>query len=76
MGAVKSAEKEETKQEKKKSVDTMLDELAETVEKLDSEDVSLEEAFKLYEKGVKLAKACSKEIDTVEKKVIELSGEE
>ncbi len=70
------AVKNPVKSDKKKTVDAMLDELAQTVEKLDSEDISLEEAFKLYEKGIKLAQTCSKEIDIVEKKVIELSGSE
>ncbi len=61
--------------ENKRSVDEMLDELAETVEKLDDEDISLEEAFKLYERGMKLAKACNEGIDLVEKKVMALTAE-
>ncbi len=61
------------KAEKKKSVDELLSELEKTVEKLDSEDISLEEAFKLYEKGMKLAKTCNSEIDLVEKKVIKIA---
>lgn len=64
-----------TEEGNKRSVDEMLDELAETVEKLDDEDISLEEAFKLYEKGMKLAKACNEGIDLVEKKVMALTAE-
>ncbi|MCR5279331.1 MAG: exodeoxyribonuclease VII small subunit [Lachnospiraceae bacterium] len=70
--ATKKTENTETKTEKR-SVDDMLNELAETVDKLDDEDISLEEAFKLYEKGMKLAKSCNEEIDIVEKKVLEIT---
>lgn len=58
--------------------------LEETFEKLDemlnlleSPDISLEESFQVYEKGMKLLKQCNDIIDRVEKKVLKLneSGE-
>ncbi len=75
MAAKKADSASKEVKEEKKSVDAMLDELAETVEKLDDEDISLEDAFALYEKGMKLAKSCNEEIDLVEKKVIEITGD-
>ena len=38
------------------------------VEKLESRDISLEESFTLYQKGMELLKQCSSKIDRVEKK--------
>lgn len=58
----------------KKSVEEMLSSLENIVTKLENEEVSLEEAFLLYEEGVKLSRLCGQEIDTVEKKVLELSN--
>lgn len=58
----------------KKTVEENLLELENTINELEKEDVTLESAFSLYEKGMKLVKECEKEIDTVEKKVLELSG--
>jgi len=45
-----------------------------TISDLEKDDVSLEKAFSLYEKGMKLVAECESEIDVVEKKVLELSG--
>lgn len=56
----------------KKNLEEMFLQLEETVGKLEDSDISLEEAFSFYEKGVKLVKQCQEEIDTVEKKVLEL----
>ena len=43
--------------------------------KLQSQDISLDEAFSGYEEGMKLLKLCGSKIDLVEKKVLELNGE-
>ena len=45
--------------------------LEETVEVLEREDISLEESFKEYQKGMELLKKCSETIDRVEKKVLD-----
>ena len=42
---------------------------------MENRDSSLEETFACYEKGMKLAKACSGKIDKVEKKIQILSEE-
>lgn len=43
------------------------------IEKLEEEGTSLEDAFSLYEQGMKLSFHCQETIDTVEKKVRILS---
>ena len=43
------------------------------LEQLESSESSLEESFRWFEKGMKLVKSCSDQIDQVEKKIIVLS---
>ena len=50
----------------------VLDEITDSLEK---EDISLEESFMTYKKGMDLLKLCSDRIDRVEKKVLVLNGE-
>lgn len=45
------------------------------IEKLESEDITLEESFKVYKEGMSLLKQCNENIDRVEKQVKVLSGE-
>ncbi len=59
-----------------KSFEKSIEELSEIVEKLERGDVSLEESLTLFEKGVKLSKACQKILDEAEKKVSVLVADE
>lgn len=47
--------------------------LEETVAALEQEDISLEESFQIYQKGMELLKKCNQAIDQVEKKVLILN---
>lgn len=47
--------------------------IEETIEKLEQEELSLEEAFAAYSEGMKLLKECNEQIDQVEKKVLKLT---
>ena len=47
--------------------------LEETLALLESDEVSLEEAFSAYSEGMKLLKLCNDQIDKVEKQVLKLS---
>ena len=49
--------------------------LQEIINKLEKEDLSLEEATKLYEEGVKLAKECYKVLDDSKGKITILKQE-
>ena len=60
---------EETKRE---SLDQMFAQLEEVTGKMEGEEISLEESFELYSKGMNLLKQCSQAIDEVEKKVLVL----
>ena len=59
-----------------KSFEKSIEELSEIVEKLERGDVSLEESLTLFEKGVKLSKACQKILNEAEKKVSVLVADE
>lgn len=47
----------------------------ELIAELESPEISLEQSFKAYEEGMRLLKACSDQIDRVEKKVLAISGD-
>ena len=61
---------------KAKTLETAFEELETTITELENPDVSLDEALKLYQQGVKLLKYCNDSIDKVEKKIIELKTED
>ena len=61
--------------DEKLSLEQILEQLDGTIEKLQSGDVSLEESFELYKKGMDYVKQCSETIDQVEKKVLMLNQE-
>lgn len=49
--------------------------LEEVTRMLEDEDISLEQSFAVYQKGMDLLKYCNESIDKVEKKVLVLNGE-
>jgi exodeoxyribonuclease VII small subunit len=55
--------------EKKLSLEEKFDNLDQIIEKLEDKDISLDESFKIYAKGMELLKECNSDIDTIEKKV-------
>ena len=52
------------------TLETVFEELDGIVADLEKEDVSLEESFQLYHKGMDLLKVCNEKIDAVEKKMM------
>ena len=69
MAGKTAAKAKEVKQEKKLSLEELFESLDGVVARLEGEDVSLEESFQLYQKGMEMLKECNETIDTVEKKV-------
>ena len=59
---------QETLEESMERLETILD-------TLEGDDISLEESFALYQKGMKLVKSCKEKIDTVEKKILIMNGD-
>ena len=51
-------------------------ELENIINKLESEEVSLDESIALFEKGIKLSDLCRKTLETAQKKIITLTEAE
>ncbi len=49
--------------------ETALSELEKIIAKLESSDTPLDEALKLYEKGISLVRVCSDRLDNAEQKI-------
>ena len=58
---------------KKQTFESAINELEEIVKKLEGGEESLEESFKLFEKGTLLAKYCSEKLRNAEQKIVDLS---
>ena len=58
--------------EKKENLEEMFDRLDQVIGTLEGEDVALEEAFGLYDQGMKLIRRCNQTINEVEKKILVL----
>lgn len=59
--------------EKKKTLEEIMDELAEVVNSLENDNMSLEESYQYFSKGMKLVMEGNKSIDKVEKEMIVLT---
>ncbi len=61
-----------------KTLETVFEELDQIIDKMDKENVSLEESFQMYHQGMDLLKVCNEKIDTIEKKmmILDENGEE
>lgn len=67
-GKTKKAEEQE-----QRSLEENFSTLEELIEQLEAEDISLEEAFAAYSKGMNLLEQCNEQIDRVEKQVMKLN---
>ena len=62
---------------KEKSVEQQMKMLQQIVEKLEANDVELDESIKLYEEGLKLSKTLKDQLSAFEEKIAQLNkGEE
>ena len=60
---------------KELTIDEKMDRLDEIIEKMEGEEVTLEESFDLYKQGVELVRSCNDAIDRVEKEVLKLNDD-
>ena len=61
-------------QEKEFSVEEVFQQLDEIIKKMEGDVIPLDEAFALYEAGLKKLKQCNEKLDLIEKKMLELSS--
>ena len=67
--------KQDENRENKGSLEEMFQDLEEVISEMEGSDITLEQSFDLYNRGMNLLKQCSKTIDEVEKKVLILDEE-
>lgn len=54
------------------SIEEAFENLDTILEQLEDRDITLENSFKLYHKGMELLKYCNEKIDTVEKQMLQI----
>lgn len=65
--------KEETKTEQEYSLEEAFAQIEEVIHRLETEDITLEESFSAYNRGMALLAKCNENIDRVEKKVLKVN---
>ena len=58
--------------DKKENLEEMFQDLEKVIKDMENSDVTLEQSFDLYNRGMNILKECSRTIDEVEKKVLVL----
>ena len=61
---------------KEQKFEQQLKKLQEIVEKIESNDISLDESISLYEEGLKLSKSLKEQLENFEKKISEINYNE
>ena len=56
-----------------RTIEEALEALDQIAERLESNEITLEESFQAYKEGMELLQYCSKKIDTVEKKMLQMN---
>ncbi len=62
-------------EKKKQTLEEIMEELTTLVDKLENDNMSLEESYQCFSKGVNLVMEGNKSIDKIEKQMEVLSGE-
>ena len=60
----------ETEKQEETSLEELFTELEALIQKMEEEEISLEDSFQLYHRGIDALKQCSERIDEVEKKML------
>lgn len=61
--------------ESEESLEELFEQAKQLADRLEDEDLPLEEAFRTYEEGMKLVKRCNEKIDAVEQKMKVLTAD-
>lgn len=72
---VKQTDRKEYSDQKEYSLEENFVRLEQVIGDLEKEDITLEEAFSAYSRGMAILKACNEQIDSVEKRVLKLTEE-
>ena len=64
---------QKTEQVSELTLEEAFEQLDTLAERLENKDISLDESFQVYQKGMELLKQCSEKIDLVEKKMLQVN---
>ena len=56
-----------------RSIEEAMEALNQIAKRLESNEITLEESFQIYKEGMELLQYCSRKIDTVEKKMLQMN---
>ena len=56
-----------------RSIEEAMEALDQIAKRLESNEITLEESFQIYKEGMELFQYCSRKIDTVEKKMLQMN---
>ena len=56
-----------------RSIEEAMEALDQIAKRLESNEITLEESFQIYKEGTELLQYCSRKIDTVEKKMLQMN---
>ena len=66
-------QEEQQDHEKELSLEEAFDQIEEVISHLETEEITLEQSFQEYNRGMKLLQHCNATIDRVEKKVLQIN---
>lgn len=64
---------EELQEQEELSLEEAFEQIEEVLARLETEDITLEQSFQEYNRGMKLLHLCNETIDRVEKKVLQIN---
>ena len=64
---------EQQDQEKELSLEEAFEQIEEVISHLETEEITLEQSFQEYDRGMKLLRHCNDTIDRVEKRVLQIN---
>ena len=56
-----------------RSIEEAMEALDQIAKRLESNEITLEESFQIYKEGMELLQYCSRKIDTVDKKMLQMN---
>ena len=56
-----------------RSIEEAMEALDQIAKRLENNEITLEESFQIYKEGMELLQYCSRKIDTVEKKMLQMN---
>ena len=70
---LQEGQQDQRDQEKELSLEEAFEQIEEVISHLETEEITLEQSFREYDRGMKLLRHCNDTIDRVEKRVLQIN---